>query len=201
MEGLFRGIWYRSAVKLEKVKRYQCLPAEDSIVAVPPFEPYNPFDWYHSSSEIRQGKKSLYLEFLEVDANHPEEVASFCQRFGVLGDADKAEAWYESKGQQRIRAELDIDVFADFAKLSYTKNQLIGRLATAGLDRRSAHPAPTSAPSRVPHCGQKRAPSGSDSPQRGQPGAGPGAGTARAASRSSRSSCTARARSSPRSWA
>lgn len=77
MEGLFRGTWYRSAVKLEG----------DNIVPVPPFEPYNPFDWYFSASDVRQGEKSLHLEFLGVDASKPDEVLAFCERFGVLGNA------------------------------------------------------------------------------------------------------------------
>jgi hypothetical protein len=75
MEGLFRGTWYRSAVKLEG----------DTIIPVPPFEPYNPFDWYYSASEVRQGQRSLYLEFLAVNSDKTEEVVNFCKRFGVLG--------------------------------------------------------------------------------------------------------------------
>ena len=79
MEGLFRGTWYRSAVKLEG----------ETIIPVPPFESYNPFDLYYSASEVRQGDKykSLYLKFLAVDADKPEEVLNFCQRFGMLGNA------------------------------------------------------------------------------------------------------------------
>ena len=80
MEGLFRGTWYRS--ELEELKR------KDMIVPVPPFESYNPFDWYYSASDVRQGERSLYLEFLAVDSDKPEEVLNFCERFGVLGDAE-----------------------------------------------------------------------------------------------------------------
>lgn len=76
MEGLFRGTWYRSQIRLEG----------DIIIPAPPFEPYNPFDLYFSANEIRQGEKSLYLEYLEVDSNQPEEVVKFCRRFGVLGN-------------------------------------------------------------------------------------------------------------------
>ncbi len=75
METVFGGTWYRSAVKLEG----------ETIVPVPPFEPYNPFACYYSSSQARQGQRSLYLEFLSVDSDKPEEVLNFCQRFGVLG--------------------------------------------------------------------------------------------------------------------
>jgi len=80
METLFRGTWYRSAVKLEG----------DKIVPIPPFETYNPFDWYFSASDVRQGERerSLYLKFIAVDANKPEEVVDFCQRFGMLGDPE-----------------------------------------------------------------------------------------------------------------
>jgi len=101
MEGLFSGTWYRSAIKLGKITRNPTLPwksEEDGIVPVPPFEPYNPFAWYYSASDIRQGEKSLYLEFLAVDADNTEEVVRFCQRFGVLGDADKMREWVEDKG-------------------------------------------------------------------------------------------------------
>ena len=77
MEGLFRGTWYRSQHRLEG----------DIITPIPPFEPYNPFDWYYSAHDLRQGEKSLYLEFLEVDTEKPEEILKFCQRFGVLGSA------------------------------------------------------------------------------------------------------------------
>ncbi|GJL67708.1 MAG: hypothetical protein NPIRA06_03430 [Nitrospirales bacterium] len=77
MEGLFRGTWYRSSVKLEG----------ENITPIPPFQPYNPFDRYFPASEIRQGeKKSLYLEFISVNAEKPEEILSFCERFGVLGN-------------------------------------------------------------------------------------------------------------------
>ena len=85
MEGLFRGTWYRSAVKLER----------DRILPVPPFESYNPFERYYSAAEVRQGERSLYLEFLSVNAEKPEEVLCFSQRFGLLGDPEKA------KGQVR----------------------------------------------------------------------------------------------------
>ena len=72
-----RGRWYRSEVKLDG----------DMIVPVPPFESYNPFDWYYPASEVRQGDKSLYLEFLAVNSDNPEEVVRFCERFGVLGSS------------------------------------------------------------------------------------------------------------------
>ena len=77
MEGLFRGTWYRSAVKLKG----------DKIIPIPPFEPYSPFDWYYSASDVRQGEKSLHLEFLGVDASKPDDVLAFCERFGVLGNS------------------------------------------------------------------------------------------------------------------
>ncbi len=80
MEGIFRGTWYRSEVKLEG----------ETIVPVPPFERYNPFDWYFSATEVRQGERSLYLDFLDVNSKKPEEVLKFCQRFGVLGDPYQA---------------------------------------------------------------------------------------------------------------
>jgi hypothetical protein len=75
MEGLFRGTWYRSAVKLEG----------ETIIPIPLFTPYDPFNQYYSASEIRQGERSLYLEFLGVDSDKPQEVVKFCERFGVLG--------------------------------------------------------------------------------------------------------------------
>ncbi|GJL67839.1 MAG: hypothetical protein NPIRA06_04740 [Nitrospirales bacterium] len=97
MEELFRGTWYRSAVKIEKGTRFFGAIGKkkeiDFIVPVPPFESYNPFDWYFSANEARQGKRSLYLEFLAVDTNKPEEVATFCQRFGVLGDPIQAKTY------------------------------------------------------------------------------------------------------------
>jgi hypothetical protein len=105
-------------------------PAVDAIIPVPPFEPYNPFERYYSSSEIRQGDKSLYLEFLGVDADNPEEVVNFCERFGVLGDAEKAGEWLEDKGLQRIRTEYDLETFADLAKNDRLKKDLIGKPAT-----------------------------------------------------------------------
>lgn len=78
MEGLFQGTWYHSKVKIEK----------ETIVPIPPYQPYNPFDFYLSASEVRQGEKSLYLEFLDVDGDDPQAVFNFCERFGVLGQAE-----------------------------------------------------------------------------------------------------------------
>ncbi|MDR4493753.1 MAG: hypothetical protein R3B74_04900 [Nitrospirales bacterium] len=72
-----QGLWYRSEVKLEG----------DMLVPVPPFHAYNPFDWYFPAKEIRQGEKSLYLEFIAVDSFNPEEVVQFCARFGMLGNS------------------------------------------------------------------------------------------------------------------
>ena len=80
MEGLFRGTWYRSEVKLEG----------DTIVPVPPFEAYNPFDSYYSAKDLRQGQRSLYLDFLSVNSDKPEEILSFCHRFGMLGDPEQS---------------------------------------------------------------------------------------------------------------
>jgi hypothetical protein len=72
-----RGQWFRSAVKLEG----------DMIVPIPPFEAYNPFDRYYPASEVRQGDKSLYLEFFAVNIDNRVEVVRFCERFGVLGSS------------------------------------------------------------------------------------------------------------------
>ncbi len=80
MENLFRGVWYRSEVKLEG----------ETIIPIPPFESYNPFDEYYAASDVRQGERSVYFEFLAVDPDKPEEVVKFCQRFGALGEPGKA---------------------------------------------------------------------------------------------------------------
>lgn len=93
MEGLFRGTWYRSAVKLEG----------ETIIPIPPFEIYNPFDLYYSASDIRQGQRSLYLEFLNVNSNKPEEIISFCERFGMLGDPEQAKT--QAKYLRRLTAQ------------------------------------------------------------------------------------------------
>ena len=97
MEGLFRGTWYRSAIELKG----------DVIFPIPPFEPYNPFDCYYSASQARQGDRSLHLEFLSVDARKPEEVARFCERYGVLGSPLKA----RRQGIEKMREKKEKEFF------------------------------------------------------------------------------------------
>jgi len=91
-----RGRWFRSRVRLE----------EDTIVPVPPFESYNPFDWYYPASEVRQGDKSLYLEFLAVNSDNPEEVVRFCERFGVLGSSKELLASEHDKFTSTLKKAL-----------------------------------------------------------------------------------------------
>lgn len=78
MEGLFKGRWYRSAVKLEG----------ETIVPIPPFEAYDPFDFYYPAPELRQGQKSLYLEFLALGRKGPEALLKFSEKYGVLGSIE-----------------------------------------------------------------------------------------------------------------
>jgi hypothetical protein len=137
MEGLFRGTWYRSAVKMERVTKQPKWPWEkkrdvEMIIPTPPFEPYNPFDWYFSASDVRQGERSLYLDFLAVDSDKPQEVLSFCERFGVLGSAESTAEWMEGKGQQRLRAEYAISDLHNMFEGDYDRmmQELIGKPPT-----------------------------------------------------------------------
>ena len=75
MKEHIQAVWYRSNVKLKGTQ----------IIPVPPFQAYNPFDFYYSFQATNRGKKSLYLEFLDVDVNNPNAILNFCERFGVLG--------------------------------------------------------------------------------------------------------------------
>lgn len=97
MEGLFKGRWYRSPVKLEG----------ETINPISPFgeyvEEYDPFNFYYPVSELRQGQKSLYLEFLSVNSDDPEAVRRFCEKFGCFElNTDFVE---EEKSTQRIMSE------------------------------------------------------------------------------------------------
>ncbi len=75
-----KGIWWRSAVRLEG----------ETIVPVPPFHPYNVFDFYYPlarSTETRS-TPSLCYEILTVDGRDSQAVLRFCERFGVPGRPD-----------------------------------------------------------------------------------------------------------------
>jgi hypothetical protein len=76
MEGLFKGSWLRSAVKLEG----------GTIVPDPSFlEVYDPFDFYYPAGELRQGQRSLDLEILAVNsADTLGRFFIFVKKYGTL---------------------------------------------------------------------------------------------------------------------
>ncbi len=87
-----------------------------TLQPVAPFIPYNPFDFYFPAGQAREREqRSLYLEFLRVDALKPESIMDFCERFGVLRILD------EGKGPSIIDAfeeETDPEELAKYPKWS-----------------------------------------------------------------------------------
>jgi hypothetical protein len=64
-----------------------------TLQPVAPFIPYNPFDFYFPAGQAREREqRSLYLEFLRVDALKPESIVDFCERFGVLRILDEGKS-------------------------------------------------------------------------------------------------------------
>lgn len=74
------AIWWRSTIKREG----------DKFVPTPPFHPYDPFEHYWPQGRATRGERSLLYLFLDVDSNNPDQILSFTQRFGVLGDTHKS---------------------------------------------------------------------------------------------------------------
>lgn len=70
------SVWWRGAIEIQ----------DNRLVPVPPFEPYNPFDWYFPVETATREQRSLPYLFLDVDYEDIRAVARFCERFGVLGD-------------------------------------------------------------------------------------------------------------------
>lgn len=128
MEGLFRGTWYRSAVKLEG----------ETIIPIPPFVSYNPFDFYHPASELRQGQKSLYLELLAVDADKPEEIVKFCERFGVLGNS--LELLKSRMGELRKKPDWPNFLSRLLPRLSDKERQYLDALRLGRVEQSDFHP-------------------------------------------------------------
>jgi hypothetical protein len=65
----------------------------DTLQPVAPFTPYNLFDFYFPAGKAREREqRSLYFEFLRVDASKSESIVDFCERFGVLRILDDGKA-------------------------------------------------------------------------------------------------------------
>ena len=62
----------------------------DSVIPIGPFEEYDPFQNYYPFGSSNRKLKSLYLDFLKVNAKDPKEILTFCERFGVLGETNAA---------------------------------------------------------------------------------------------------------------
>ena len=78
------SIWWRGKVRLEKD---QIIPVER--------QPYNPFEYFFPAglrNPKDEGTRSLPYLFLQVDAAAPRAVLTFCEQYGVLGDASQ-EGW------------------------------------------------------------------------------------------------------------
>ena len=72
------GVWWKGKVKLEGRK---IVPIDKN--------PYNPFEYYFPAgvrTPKNEGTRSLPYLFLQVDASDSEEILSFCEQYGVLGD-------------------------------------------------------------------------------------------------------------------
>ena len=80
----YRAIWWRGRVKLVRGK---IIPVE--------LNRYNPFDWYFPfKGDQTRRTRSLYHLFTDVNARDPQEVSRFCEKFGVLGNAQNTwESW------------------------------------------------------------------------------------------------------------
>ena len=70
------SVWWHSRVRIEGTH----------LVPMPPFVPYNPFDWYFPIETATREQRSLPYLFLDVDDQDIQAVAHFCERFGVLGN-------------------------------------------------------------------------------------------------------------------
>jgi hypothetical protein len=75
---MFHAIWYRSPMEIIDL-------GEPCIKPIGPLETYNPFEKYYPYSQGSREQKALHFQFLTVDADNPQEVLKFCQRYGVLG--------------------------------------------------------------------------------------------------------------------
>ncbi|MBI5197928.1 MAG: hypothetical protein HZA19_04895 [Nitrospirae bacterium] len=71
-----RSVWWKSEIRFE----------QERLIPIGSFTEYDPFAWYFPREKSTRLNRSLPYLFLDVDANEPLEVISFCERFGVLGD-------------------------------------------------------------------------------------------------------------------
>ena len=71
------AIWWRSKISLDG----------ERIVPVEPFISYDPFTYYYPYGKAtRKGEQSLPYRFVNVNPDNVQDVAAFCEAFGVLGD-------------------------------------------------------------------------------------------------------------------
>jgi len=80
------SIWWHSRVRWDG----------DVLVPIEPYEPYNPFAFYYPPEKLTREEKSLYYEFLSVDASNKNKIAEFCERFGVLGPRERQGEEFDS---------------------------------------------------------------------------------------------------------
>ena len=72
---LHTATWFHSKIRLKG----------NRIIPEPPFTPYNAFEWFFPFGKGTREEQSLHYQFLAVNADSPEAIASFSERFGVLG--------------------------------------------------------------------------------------------------------------------
>jgi hypothetical protein len=122
------SVWWRSEIKIEG----------ERLVPIPPFVPYDPFDWYFPVETATREKRSLPYLFLDVDYEDIRAVARFCERFGVLGDFETL-GW----GQWAVQSSPLFASLADFPEGSPQSTDEVASKLNLYRASAGARPNPT----------------------------------------------------------
>jgi len=85
-----QAIWWRadceveSDLSLERQSQLFTVPHRWLVPRGQP-QPYDPFDFYYPAKEAQKDRRSLPYLFTDLCPDNPEQVRSFCSRFGITG--------------------------------------------------------------------------------------------------------------------
>ncbi|MCZ6780999.1 MAG: hypothetical protein O7C73_05080 [Nitrospirae bacterium] len=85
-----QAIWWRadceveSDLSLERQSQLFTVPHRWLVPRGQP-QPYDPFDFYYPAKEAQKDHRSLPYLFTDLCPDNPEQVRSFCSRFGITG--------------------------------------------------------------------------------------------------------------------
>ena len=114
-----RSAWWKSDIKVERDKRNKVV----TLIPVEPFIEYDPFDWYFPVESATRKNRSLPYLFLDVDASKPEEVISFCEKFGVLGDDGTFFQWIIDTSPDTFAVKGKNITYNEFVKSEITTHE------------------------------------------------------------------------------